>query len=1212
MPTICPHRNPLRRDGVNQTQRLPEALNPAYVQVDERDYDDLIRFALRYARYLRWYNSGNQADGDWLTFFRRDVSSVIAALAGLEMKRQFQFLQQLLEDLNTSADELTLKKTLKHLFDYAFGLCAYFDQEQRCLPAGLLLRDFLQNNILTHLQPRLRRLITYYKAAADQSMLDPSGRETPADPPLEWRYAQDVLGGGLSTLWTEGLDWVTFQNNSAPAPEIFGDNPNLIDRMQHAATYNLFTNALETLLEVLTSINKAAGKFLTQTLTDWPDHAPNNALYLVFLKLFRFAQNHLNQFTQRHLDFYYREVLHFSERPPVPARVHLLLGLARQVAQYRIEQDTSFRAGKDQLGRHAFFGLERELAANQAQVAEIKSVFFDPVSPYKLFAAPVTNSADGQGEAFTETPARWQAFRNTHIPDGKIGFALASHYLYLREGIRKIEIRVTFKGKHDITGLESNAFEAYLTTAKGWLQKKVTIKLNPGEGYTKLRFEIGLTAAEPSILPWQSAAHEDPFQVNLPIVKIRLRNEHRNFRTVYRQLRKLVIQDIGLLVTVDGIRDLAISTDQGPQDPSRSFFPFGALPKRGNSMIIGNKEIFQKKLTNLTLHLSWKGYPSGGQVLAFPLIPYYFPPVSGIGPVMVLEKSSSPPTISVSVLQSANITGNNIWQTISDKNKIELISIFDEESPDLRLFTRDIPVGQIDYSKNVYFSPEQKQGYIKLSLNGDFGHEVREKAYIVALIEMGKRGSIPAVENIPEEPYTPELASITAGYSASTGINLNSVADFDERKLRFYQMAPFGLAERHPFLASGSGISLLPLFAEAKDDTENEGELYIGLSGLRPPQNLSLLFQVVEGSTNPLKDKPDNHLRWSYLSHNFWLPFKPEEILDSTHELLRSGIISFAVPKTAGADNTWMPSGLHWIRVAVPKDSDLVCDMIGVHAQAGLAVFRDRGNDPAFSAVPLPSGSITKLESASAEIKTIEQPYPAFGGQGPETAPQFYTRISERLRHKNRSIAIWDYERMILENFPEIFKVKCVNHTLLEGTENNASYHYNEMAPGHVLIVPIANIRDHETADPLRPYTSLGLLEAIENFLIKHTSPFVKIHVRNPLFERIRLEFKVRFHTGLDKTLYEMELQKEIRRLLSPWAHAEGRDIAFGGIWYKSVLIDFIEERPYVDFVTDFELFQYFTDEETSRTKVKEAVASTARSVLTSYETHGIESIDEC
>jgi hypothetical protein len=55
-------------------------------------------------------------------------------------------------------------------------------------------------------------------------------------------------------------------------------------------------------------------------------------------------------------------------------------------------------------------------------------------------------------------------------------------------------------------------------------------------------------------------------------------------------------------------------------------------------------------------------------------------------------------------------------------------------------------------------------------------------------------------------------------------------------------------------------------------------------------------------------------------------------------------------------------------------------------------------------------------------------PFPSFGGRETEDSSQFYKRVSERLRHKERAITIFDYERLVLESFPSIYKVKCVNH----------------------------------------------------------------------------------------------------------------------------------------------------------------------------------------
>ena len=120
----------------------------------------------------------------------------------------------------------------------------------------------------------------------------------------------------------------------------------------------------------------------------------------------------------------------------------------------------------------------------------------------------------------------------------------------------------------------------------------------------------------------------------------------------------------------------------------------------------------------------------------------------------------------------------------------------------------------------------------------------------------------------------------------------------------------------------------------------------------------------------------------------------------------------------------------------------------------------------------------------------------------------------------------------------------------------------------------IPNLQGQNLRDPLKPSTSLGTLQQIDAYLKERTGCFVQLHVKNPKFEQVRVRFKVRLYDGFDETFYSNSLRQEITRFLSPWAFANGRMPSFGGKLYKSVLINFIEDRPYVDYVTDFQLFR--------------------------------------
>jgi hypothetical protein len=60
----------------------------------------------------------------------------------------------------------------------------------------------------------------------------------------------------------------------------------------------------------------------------------------------------------------------------------------------------------------------------------------------------------------------------------------------------------------------------------------------------------------------------------------------------------------------------------------------------------------------------------------------------------------------------------------------------------------------------------------------------------------------------------------------------------------------------------------------------------------------------------------------------------------------------------------------------------------------------------------------------------------------------------------------------------------------------------------------------------------------------------------------------------VDETLGVNRLKEEMTRFLSPWAFPGGGSPSFGGKIQKSVLINFVEERAYVDYVTDFQMFR--------------------------------------
>ncbi len=287
-----------------------------------------------------------------------------------------------------------------------------------------------------------------------------------------------------------------------------------------------------------------------------------------------------------------------------------------------------------------------------------------------------------------------------------------------------------------------------------------------------------------------------------------------------------------------------------------------------------------------------------------------------------------------------------------------------------------------------------------------------------------------------------------------------------------------------------------------------------------------------------------------------------------------------------------------------------MCRLLTVAAQALRATYAvsDPGAD-AQSGV-LPAGTVNKLARPDASVKSIDQPFPTFGGRAKETDAAFTVRVSERLRHKDRLIALWDYEHLVLEAFPSIYQARCLNHTQYDPTANGTGI-YRELAPGHVTIVTIPDLAIPNPRDPLRPSTSLHVLDEVEKFLAQRMSCFVRLHVRNPQFEQVRVELRVRLRDGFDETYHLNELRREITEFLSPWAYRGDARPTFDGTVHKSALVNFVDERRYVDYVTDVHLYRHLPGAGTDGPDLDEVVGSRAISILVSMppDAHRIQPI---
>ncbi len=417
----------------------------------------------------------------------------------------------------------------------------------------------------------------------------------------------------------------------------------------------------------------------------------------------------------------------------------------------------------------------------------------------------------------------------------------------------------------------------------------------------------------------------------------------------------------------------------------------------------------------------------------------------------------------------------------------------------------------------------------------------------------GSGDPIPENLGLPQEPYTPTIKTLSIDYTASADAN-----DID-----FIHLYPFENTSRSEDLSDDP--TLFPIHSD-------EGTLYLGFENLTPGSTLNLLFQLAEATADSEQDRAT--IYWQYLTENYWANLRDgiEVTNDGTEGLTVSGIVNINIPyDITNSSNTIMPDGLFWIKVAAPKNVTAIAETISIHPQAALATaVLNPENDLSRLDNALPEGSIGKLVEGDFSVKKVQQPFPSFGGKAPEIKGHYYTRVSEQLRHKGRAINLFDFERLVLEAFPQIYKVKCISHTL--GLSANDFIRDLEVAPGYIVLTVVPDLSKLTTGNLMEPKVPVSLLEKVNTYIKKITSPFIRLRVMNPRFEKVDVNIRVALLQGKSPAYYRKKLEEEIAGFLAPWYQGDSEKLAFGQPLLFSDVVGFVEGLDYIDFIEDLTL----------------------------------------
>lgn len=1120
-----------------QADRRRAGLDPARVPLDPRGFTELLAFAPRYGRLVRFFDADNRRDGDWQAFFRADGAMILAEIAGFDTDaaaRRFHALAGRTRDERDRPAKLAL---FGALLQQVLALMRQVDgwivaAEALHQPPPVLRRQ-LDAVVAAELGPQLKTLLGYIAGLEQAGLAEAWSEERPHRFHWTWRTDENVV-----------VDVTIYEGRSR--------------RQRIDAAIGALAGLFDRVIAALADLVATAGPALAACLDD-PHHPPHIALYMAFAWLFGHAQARLNALPGRLIDFYYRDVLREHPRGALGDQVFLTFTAApRPNRQTRAEiaAGTRFPAGTDAAGRPILFAATRGLDVTGATLMRITATGLQRGAGGRLREVRRTD--------ITLTPEGWPLFATdtAEAHPVRLGFAVAAAALQLSGGTRRItlELRPTDDFRRRVldpalarlgraTGLATEAamsallaggFGVEVTTATGWLAVEArTTATTDATGWI-LAFGITLPPSAPAVTVLPASGLAQPaLRIRLPADRVPVAGPVATARVALLSiLEDMPLGSVRLRCAVTDLAGLRVATIAGPADATAPIAPFGAIARPGGWFEIGHPELFDRLPDRIGLTLPWVGLPSDPRGFAGYYRQYR------LGP-------DRRPTYGLFTNRSFEIAvalrGASPWQLGPAEAQAQ--PLFHSEGAAAPL----APATTIDLhpvADPVPDPPDPATARLRITLTAPaygFGDELYAPNLMNAVQPVPLAPAPPPPEHVvagalaplwwhveddevspaeaqPNPPWIPQIAGLSLDYDLATDIPLADA---------LFHLLPDGslVAATMPRL-----LSPMPAATAWID---------LGFAGIERAGPLTLLLRV-EAGADPAHEATGG-VTWAQRSDSDWIDVSPVAAdADTTFGLANSGILRFVLAPPAPT-----PDGLVWLRASATRDISGFPRLIGITPHA-LVASRVIAADTT-SVAPVPAGTIKAATPPMPGVAAIVQPAASFGGRDAEAAETLPLRLGERLRHKDRATLGWDYERLVLERFPEIAKVRVL--PARRGSHGRA--------PGEVMVVVVPGPGGSDARSAAMPRTSLDTRARIQANLSAQASPFARIHVVDPPYLPIAVSARVFFRDDVAGDPVD-QLEQALHQALSPWSDLLTLADDCHEPELRAIIASFIETRPQV------------------------------------------------
>ncbi|MAI97335.1 MAG: hypothetical protein CML37_01380 [Rhodobacteraceae bacterium] len=409
------------------------------------------------------------------------------------------------------------------------------------------------------------------------------------------------------------------------------------------------------------------------------------------------------------------------------------------------------------------------------------------------------------------------------------------------------------------------------------------------------------------------------------------------------------------------------------------------------------------------------------------------------------------------------------------------------------------------------------------------------------------------------EPFSPQINNIQVDYKASTSMTFIDSGRSENDPLEnneFFQISPFGIEKTF----TNNLISSKRLFY----DFFNEGELVIGLSSQKPFSGLNLLFEIIKSENTNYEFS--RNIEWYYSSIEGWNKMEKDQILyDETFNLMKTGIISFRFPSDFSKCSKILDQNRFYLKACSVDKADQLSLVKSISTNATVCKELELSESDE-RIEKLKAKSVESFEKKIPGIISVNQPFDSITFKIKEEEKDFYLRVSQLLRHKNRPVSKWDIEKFILNKFNWLSHVICINNS---NSKNDK--------PG-MKVLCIKKIQNFQNIEEVK--LSVAEMNLITETLSGYVSAFADFEVVNPIFEDILIKCKLRFRDiPIGKGIEQ--LNQDLLKFICNWR------VSFEGTYpnltsriKKYDIIKFIKECNYIAFVTGISIVHFKQDEE--------------------------------